>query len=422
MKHSPEAVAIDSNSNTLFAHYQHVRDASIQLCLSMHIEDFVVQSMPDVSPTKWHLAHVTWFFERFVLQPNVPGYQPYNADFDFLFNSYYYTAGEMHARPQRGLLTRPTVDDVFSYRQHVDEAMQSLLQTRAGDEQFADLVILGLNHEQQHQELLLTDIKHVLSCNPLQPALHPELPVPESRDVPGYAFEDGDAGILQIGADGTSFCFDNETPRHQTLVHPHRIGSRLVTNGEFRAFVQDGGYTKPDLWLSDGWSTINDLAWNRPLYWDEDLQSEFTLGGRRDLDLHAPVTHVSYYEADAYARWAGARLPTEAEWEIAAGAQKVDGNFVESGWLHPVSASSGAQFFGDVWEWTSSSYAPYPGFTQLTGSLGEYNGKFMCNQMTVRGGSCVTAKDHIRASYRSFFYADARWQFLGIRLAKVARS
>lgn len=421
MNHSPEAVAIDDSSNTLFAHYQRIRDASIQHCIAMRIEDFVVQSMPDVSPTKWHLAHVTWFFERFVLQPNVAGYKTFNKDFDFLFNSYYYTAGEMHSRPQRGLLTRPTVDRIFAYREHVDEAMQSLLQDRAGDESIANLVMLGLNHEQQHQELLLTDIKHVLSCNPLQPALHPDLPVRDSRDAPGYAFEDGNAGILRIGADGTSFCFDNETPRHQTLVHPHRIGTRLVTNGEFRAFIQDGGYTKPGLWLSDGWSTINEQGWNGPLYWDEALETEFTFGGRRELDLHAPVTHVSYYEADAYARWAGARLPTEAEWEVAASAQSVAGNFVESGWLHPVSAIRSAQFFGDVWEWTSSSYAAYPGFTPLAGSLGEYNGKFMCNQMTVRGGSCVTAQDHVRASYRSFFYPDARWQFLGIRLAKDSR-
>ncbi len=397
--------------------YRRVRAQSAELCRTLAAEDTVVQSMPDVSPTKWHLAHVTWFFERMVLEEFSPGYQRFNEEFDFLFNSYYYSVGQMHARPRRGLLSRPTLAEVFDYRSHVDEAIQSLL--RADDNQdIVERVILGLNHEQQHQELLLTDIKHVFSCNPTLPAVDPGLQIPEAATVAEHRFVDGASGIHQAGFTGLGFAFDNETPRHDTLLHQHRIGSRLITNGEFREFVKDGGYSDSNLWLSDGWAVINERGWNRPLYWSEDLQAEFTLGGQRDLDVSAPVTHVSYYEADAFARWAGARLPTEFEWEVAAAAEDTAGNFMESRYWQPVAGGDASQFFGDVWEWTSSSYAPYPGFVPLAGSLGEYNGKFMCNQMTVRGGSCVTAADHIRASYRSFFYPDARWQFLGIRLAK----
>jgi ergothioneine biosynthesis protein EgtB len=411
-------VSVDDTPETLTDRFARIRSITLALCESMQVEDFVVQSMPDVSPTKWHLAHVTWFFEKFVLKQHAENYRCYNDDFDFLFNSYYYTAGKMHARPERGLLTRPTVQEVRNYRRHVDAAMQTLLRDREDEKELCDLVTLGLNHEQQHQELLLTDIKHVLSCNPLQPALYADLPAVKRHEPAPFAFSEGKSGICEIGAAGVGFCFDNETPRHRTLVHPHLMGERLVTNGEFLAFIADGGYAAAELWLSDGWATINRERWLRPLYWSEDLQSEFTLGGRRDIDPSAPVTHVSYYEADAYARWAGARLPTEAEWDVAASDERIKGNFLQSGFLHPVPGNGGKQFFGDVWEWTSSAYSPYPGFTPLAGSLGEYNGKFMCNQVTVRGGSCVTSIDHIRASYRSFFYADARWQFLGIRLAK----
>ena len=263
---------------------------------------------------------------------------------------------------------------------------------------------------------MLTDIKHVFSCNPLQPALSESLATPPDVAVPGHALVNGQSGIVKIGATGDGFCFDNETPRHDALLHPHRIGTRLITNGEYREFIADGGYDKPELWLSDGWATINERDWQRPLYWDEALETEFTLGGRREIVDNAPVCHVSFYEADAFARWAGARLPTEFEWEHAAANERVAGNLLGSGYWHPVAGAT-TQFFGDVWEWTSSSYAPYPGFKPLDGSLGEYNGKFMCNQVTVRGGSCVTADDHVRASYRSFFYPDARWQFLGFRLA-----
>jgi len=398
-------------------HYHAVRATTLSLIADLAPEDTVVQTMPDVSPTKWHLAHITWFFERFVLEPHLENYSRLNDDYHYLFNSYYYTAGQMHARPQRGLLSRPTLAEILDYRSHVDTAMLQLLQTRGDDETILQLTALGLNHEQQHQELLLTDIKHVFSCNPLEPAVSASLVEPAAVAVPAYSFSNGDSGIHEIGASGDSFFFDNETPRHDALLHEHRIGDRLVTNGEFREFVSDGGYATPELWLSDGWAVVNEHGWHRPLYWDEACASEFTLGGRRDIVDSAPVCHVSYYEADAFARWAGARLPTEFEWETAANKETVTANLLGSNYWHPA-ASDTSQFIGDVWEWTSSSYAPYPGFKPLAGSLGEYNGKFMCNQMTVRGGSCVTADDHVRTSYRSFFYPDARWQFLGFRLAR----
>ncbi len=408
----------NDETTALGERYRRVRELSVALTKTLAPEDTVVQSMPDVSPTKWHLAHVTWFFERFVLQPYAQSYIRLNDAYDFLFNSYYYTAGQMHSRPKRGLLSRPTLGEIVHYRQHVDEAMLRLIEQRQGDGKLEVLITLGLNHEQQHQELLLTDIKHVLSCNPMQPAFDAGLPVPPSEEPAALTFMDGPAGVQEIGADGPGFTFDNETPRHETLVHPHAIADRLVTNGEYRAFIDDGGYRKSALWLSDGWATVNERGWHAPLYWSDDHRMEFTLGGPRYVDENAPVAHVSFYEADAYARWAGARLPTEFEWELAARNRDVSGNLLESGLLQ--TASGTGQFYGDVWEWTSSPYAPYPGFKPLAGSLGEYNGKFMSNQMTVRGGSCVTSTDHVRATYRSFFYPDARWQLLGIRLVKEA--
>jgi ergothioneine biosynthesis protein EgtB len=404
---------------TLTQQYLEARSVMPRLCEPLAAEDTVVQSMPDVSPSKWHLAHVTWFFEQFILREFDDTYRPIDDRYHYLFNSYYYSAGTMHARPRRGLLSRPTLAEIYAYRAHVDDSMQSLIETSGDNADIRARVHLGINHEQQHQELFLTDIKHVLSCNPLLPGYDTRLRV-DSDTAPGkLEFRPGPEGIQSVGADGDSFHFDNETPRHETLLREHRIGSRLVTNGEYRQFIDDGGYSDSNLWLSDGWAVINERGWNRPLYWSEDMDSEFTLGGSRDIDPDAPVTHVSYYEADAFARWAGARLPTEFEWEAAA-TTGTQGNLMESGYLHPV-ASDRDQFFGDVWEWTSSPYAAYPGFVPLEGSLGEYNGKFMCNQMTVRGGSCATAADHIRPSYRSFFYPDARWQFLGIRLAKDGR-
>ncbi len=419
MAASADSVSRDS-VDALSAQYLRVRKLSIALAAKLAPEDTVVQSMPDVSPTKWHLAHVTWFFERFVLESFVSGYERLDDDYDYLFNSYYYTAGQMHARPKRGLLSRPTLAQVLDYRAHVDEHMLRLLDSRSGDAELAAVVALGLNHEQQHQELLLTDIKHVLAQNPLQPAFDPDLPVAPSRPVEEYAWQNGASGIHAVGAAGDGFHFDNETPRHDELLREHRIGTRLVTNGEFREFVTDGGYADSTLWLSDGWAVVNQQGWDRPLYWSDDLASEFTLGGRRDIDANAPVTHVSFYEADAYAHWAGARLPTEFEWELAASVEAVEGNLLQSGFLHPVPGAGSRQFFGDAWEWTSSPYGPYPGFVPLAGSLGEYNGKFMCNQMTARGGSCVTSIDHVRASYRNFFYPHQRWQFFGIRLARDA--
>ena len=373
--------------------------------------------MPDVSPTKWHLAHVTWFFERFVLESYAKDYSRFDESFHYLFNSYYNTVGRMHARSERGLLSRPTLGQILDYRSHVDAALVTMLQTQSFDEDALPIITLGLNHEQQHQELLLTDIKHAFWCNPLKPAASRSLLKAPTTELSSYEFTKGDSGIHAIGATGAGFCFDNETPHHEALLHDHQIGNRLITNGEFREFIRDGGYQHCELWLSDGWAVVNERAWQHPLYWDETLEQEFTLGGMRTIDDNAPVCHVSYYEADAFARWAGARLPTEFEWELAANKQALNGNLQESKYWHPV-ASDSPQFIGDVWEWTSSAYGPYPGFKPLPGSLGEYNGKFMCNQMTVRGGSCVTATDHIRNSYRSFFYPDARWQFLGLRLAK----
>lgn len=414
-----EAAHRAGSSTPLSAHYRQVRSDSTRLCATLAAEDFVVQSMPDVSPTKWHLAHVTWFFEKFVLEPFAANYAPFDEAYHFLFNSYYVSAGDMHRRPQRGLLSRPTVQQVFEYRDDVDARVQNLIAERGDDAELSARITLGLNHERQHQELLLTDIKHVFAQNPLEPAVNTELETPPARDASPHRFVEGRAGIHEVGASGDGFFFDNETPRHRVLLDEHRIGSRLITNGEYREFVQDGGYTNPLLWLSDGWATVCERSWQRPLYWSEDNESEFTLAGRRPLDVAAPVTHVSYYEADAFARWAGARLPTEAEWERAARDHALAGNLLESNYWQPVAAKDDeAQWFGDVWEWTASAYGPYPGFKPLDGSLGEYNGKFMCNQMTVRGGSCVSAADHLRASYRSFFYPDARWQFLGIRLGK----
>ena len=405
------------SDNPLAVKFERVRSLTVELTETLSPEDTVVQSMPDVSPTKWHLAHVTWFFERFVLEVHVDGYRRLNDDFDYLFNSYYYTAGEMHARPRRGLLSRPTLAEVLDYRKHVDDAMLELIE-RGVSMDLAFLITLGINHEQQHQELLLTDIKHVFSCNPTWPAVNENLPIHDSEAPSALHFTHVTDGIRRIGAPRNAFCFDNETPRHDALLHDHQIANRLVTNAEYLDFIIDEGYSNPALWLSDGWAIVNEKQWTRPLYWSEDLVTEFTLAGRREIDWHAPVSHVSFYEADAFARWAGARLPTEFEWEHSASKQPISGNFLDRGFWHPIAGGPSIQFYGDVWEWTSSAYAPYPGFKPLDGSLGEYNGKFMCNQMTVRGGSCVTSRDHMRASYRSFFYPDARWQFLGFRLAR----
>ncbi len=405
-------------STGLAARFRAVRRFTLELTRTLEAEDFVVQSMPDVSPVKWHLAHTTWFFENFLLRGYVAGYQPFHERFDYLFNSYYFQVGQMHGRAERGLLTRPTVREVMDYRTYVDEHMLRLIDTADAD--VSALIELGLNHEQQHQELLLTDIKHVFSCNPLAPAFRDLPPSPASATT-DLRFIEGRSGIQRIGHDAAGFAYDNEAPVHDALLHPHAIANRLVTNAEFRAFIDDGGYARAALWLSDGWKTVQQQQWQRPLYWADDLASEFTLGGVRAIDPHAPVSHVSFYEADAFARWAGARLPSEAEWETWARDVPVSGNFVGSGFLHPV-ASPGTdgklQVYGDAWEWTQSAYAPYPGYKPSAGAIGEYNGKFMCNQVVLRGGSCATHSTHIRHTYRNFFYPPDRWQFSGIRLAK----
>ncbi len=399
--------------------YRRLRGLSLDLTALLAIEDQVIQTIPEVSPTKWHLGHTTWFFEQFCLSSRERGYEPYDEQFNFLFNSYYQTVGAMHGRPQRGLLSRPTVAEIHAYREHVDDGMAQLLASREEDAELAFLVTLGLHHEQQHQELMLTDIKHVFFSNPLYPAYR------QSRArTPGavqpLTFEPIAGGHYEIGAATAGFCFDNETPRHTVLLEDYSLASRLVTNAEYAQFVRDGGYANPSVWLSDGWAAIQSRGWTKPLYWSEDSEREFTLAGWQPIDPAAPVCHVSFYEADAFARWAGLRLPTEAEWEVAAETCAVSGNFLESEQLHPTPATSSeprSQLFGDVWEWTASPYSAYPGFKPLAGALGEYNGKFMCNQMVLRGGSCVTPAGHLRSSYRNFFYPHMRWQFGGIRLA-----
>ena len=418
---SVPAFRAGDSAGELTCAWRRVRSITERLASGLSAEDQVVQTMPDVSPTKWHLAHVTWFFEHFVLQPKLPGYRPFDARWHYLFNSYYYSVGSMHPRDRRGLLSRPTVAQILDWRAHVDAAMQPLLERARDDADLAFLITLGLNHEQQHQELLLTDIKHVLWSNPLGPAYDEALPEPAAGHTPPLSFIERDACDVEIGTDTEAgFCYDNETPRHRVALRAHALASRLVTNAEYRAFIDEGGYREPHWWLADGWACVEAQGWQGPLYWSDDGRQHFTMGGWRALLDDAPVCHVSFYEADAYARWAGARLPSETEWEAAAADAPVAGNFVETGWLQPAPATQTglSQLFGDTWEWTYSPYMAYPGFRALAGSLGEYNGKFMCNQLSVRGGACLSSADHLRASYRSFFYPQQRWQMLGFRLAR----
>ena len=410
----------------LSSRYRAIRAATEALAAPLSPEDCAIQSMPDASPVKWHLAHTSWFFETFVLEPHLHGYRVLDPAYRVLFNSYYNAVGDKHPRPQRGLLSRPSLDEVRRYRAHVDAAMELLFERGDSVSSLAGLIELGLNHEQQHQELILTDVKHMLSCNPLRPAYAAAPSASKSDEAPALEWIAFAEGLFEIGHDGTGFAFDNETPRHRQFLQAFALANRPVTSGEYAAFIADGGYRRPDLWLSEGWDWINANGIVAPLYWEHagDGVRQFTLHGMLPLDEDAPVCHVSLYEADAYSRWAGARLPTEAEWEVAARSVALRGRFADDGALCPRPARPGemrlVQLFGDVWEWTQSAYAPYPGFRPAAGAIGEYNGKFMCNQYVLRGGSCVTPPAHIRATYRNFFPASARWQFSGFRLARDA--
>ncbi|NMT64969.1 ergothioneine biosynthesis protein EgtB [Marinobacter orientalis] len=416
--------------------FRDVRAVTEQLCIPLETEDYVIQSMDDVSPPKWHLAHVTWFFEAFLLKPFVKGYVSQNDSYDYLFNSYYETHSSPFPRPRRGLLSRPTVADVYRYRHYVDEAMELLLCNAPSEHSraIAERVCLGIHHEQQHQELLAMDIKHILAQNPLRPIYSKRLKVPPTRRPAPMGWRTYEGGLLTIGLepDSEAFAFDNERPAHRQYLEPFELATRPVTNQEYIRFMEQGGYQDPALWLSDGWHLIREKGWTAPLYWVRDGERwyHFTLTGLLPVDTAAPVCHVSFYEADAFARWAGGRLPTEAEWEHAAvNTRDLNGNFADSGYLQPVATEAGTvrnpqdpplQMFGDVWEWTGSAYRPYPGFRTLSGSLGEYNGKFMSGQMVLRGGCCATPASHVRPTYRNFFPPSARWAFSGFRLAREA--
>lgn len=432
----------------LSARFAEVRAFTESLCGGLATEDYVVQSSPDVSPTKWHLAHTTWFWETFVLTPFADGYRPYDERYPFLFNSYYVQAGERHCRAQRGYLSRPTVEEVFAYRHHVDEAMAALLDgfAEADRPDVADVVEVGLHHEQQHQELMLTDLKHVFAVNPLRPAYCERAEAPSVAPGP-LGWRRFEAGLHEVGfeaRDGRTsrgrFHFDNERPRHRQFVEAFEIADRLVTCGEYLEFMADGGYDDTPLWLSLGWATRVENEWTEPFYWERDEDSPtgysvFTLSGMKPVDPNEPVCHLSYFEADAFARWAGARLPSEFEWEVAArtvwdGHRDAPGPFADAGRFHPTPAppvgGDGApadapalrQMYGQVWQWTHSQYTPYPGYKPLEGALGEYNGKFMANQFVLRGGSVATSRSHIRPTYRNFFPPDATWQITGLRLAR----
>ncbi len=403
-----------------------VRRFSEELARPLAPEDCVVQSMPDVSPTKWHLAHTSWFFETFILSKANPAYRSPHPQFNVLFNSYYVQVGERWFRPHRGLLSRPTVDEVFRYRRHVDEYMAAWIDTLSADEmiEWKPTLELGLHHEQQHQELILTDIKHVLSINPLHPVYQSRTPE-AAGPPPASSWIPFKGGIHSLGHAGSEFCFDNECPRHDVLLRDFNLSSRLVTNGEWLKFMEAGGYQKPHIWLSDGWIAVEQEKWDSPLYWKkvDGVWHQFTLAGLLPVAPDEPVTHVSYFEADAFARWAGHRLPTEAEWEIASLDSPITGNFADTRRFHPIrmNGSPGMQqLFGDVWEWTQSPYVAYPGYQPAEGAIGEYNGKFMCNQFVLRGGSCATSQSHMRRTYRNFFPPGARWQFTGVRLAHDA--
>jgi len=425
----------------LFLKFSAVRQESENICAPLEIEDYGIQTMPDVSPPKWHLAHTSWFFETFLLKPYLKNYQEYHPQFSQLFNSYYNTVGSYFPRPNRGLLSRPTVTEVYLYRNYVDEQMESLIFESGEDywDEISQRTTLGINHEQQHQELMLTDIKHIFSINPLCPQYR-QLPTKGSLQTDqqwlsyqgglvtiGHSFENNDGSVANDFS--YDFSYDNEGPKHKTYINDFSLSSSLVTNGDMLSFIEDGGYNQSRLWLSDAWKIVKEYNWSSPLYWKKKENDwwHMTLNGMQLVDLNAPVCHVSFYEADAFARWSGKRLPTEAEWEIAARPEPIEGNLRDTGYLQPVCSqqnSSLKQIYGDVWEWTQSPYTAYPGYRQENSAFGdfsgEYNGKFMSNQIVLRGGSCLTPENHIRSTYRNFFYPSDRWQCSGIRLAKDA--
>jgi len=423
----PQPVSADPPTRSAIeARLFDTRRLSLELAEPLSPEDMTVQAMDDASPTKWHLAHVTWFFETFILSKHLPGYQPFDDTFNYCFNSYYESQGPRQPRPKRGLLTRPSSERVLAYRAHVDAGLAKLFAKGISpSSQIARLVEVGINHEQQHQELLLTDILALFAANPLYPAYRQKPSAAASAAAEPVRWLEFPGGIVKIGHDGKGFAWDNELPQHEALIHPFALADRLVSNGEWLKFIADGGYRTASLWLADGWALLNREGWQAPLYWQErdGRWLAMSLHGLNPIEPAAPVAHVSYYEADAYARWAGKRLPSEFEWELAAQTLPLVGNTLASKALRPLPADGPAgegtprQMFGDVWEWTQSAYLPYPGYRPPAGALGEYNGKFMVSQQVLRGGSCATPAGHTRASYRNFFYPHQRWQFMGLRLA-----
>ena len=408
----------------LISLYQDVRDTTESLTKHLSPEDQVIQSMPDASPVKWHRGHTSWFFEAFVLNTFKNNYKPFHPQFEYIFNSYYEAIGPQHPRPKRGLLTRPNSIEVHSYRSYIDKNIAELV-TYADEYDWKDispLIELGCHHEQQHQELLLMDILHAFSCNPLQPAYQPPQPI-KTTQIPPLSWSNFEAGTYEIGYSGELFSFDNERPKHTLSLRPWRLASRLVTNGEWKDFINDDGYHRPEFWLSDGWTSVQENGWQAPLYWEKSEYEwkNMTLYGLLEVSDYDPVCHISYYEADAFARWANKRLPTEGEWEVAASSVSRSGNLLENRNWQPIAAPTVAdleQMYGDVWEFTQSPYTPYPGFKPSNGAVGEYNGKFMINQTVLKGGSCITPHDHVRSTYRNFFYPHMRWQFGGLRLAE----
>lgn len=437
MNSDSETIAVSENKriyedrNLLAEKYKAVRKFFVTLCEPLKTEDYVIQSMPDVSPAKWHLAHTSWFFEAFVLKNAIKNYRSLHPQYNFLFNSYYTQIGERFTRAIRGLLSRPTVEEVYNYRNYVDKNVVEFIENCTDKQlrEFGPVIEIGIHHEQQHQELFLTDIKHVFSLNPLRP-VYADIYPPIVNYIPELIFRKYGEGVYETGHSGKDFGFDNEFPRHKVYLNSFQIANRLVTNREYIDFIDDGGYKKPELWLSDGFAVSQKENWQSPMYWEkiDDEWWNFKLTGFHVVDLNEPVCHISYYEADAYARWSGCRLPTEFEWEVAAEKFPVEGNFVENGYLHPIAVPESPithnpssiihQMYGDIWQWTMSPYIPYPGYKTLPGALGEYNGKFMSNQLVLRGGSCATSVTHIRRTYRNFFYPHSRWQFMGLRLAK----